>query len=271
MVQPDKAEQRTTMILQLGRLLAPIYDLAEKPTLPTSTEYQVVGARFSQDLARWRSEARNFVIVGGVTFVHEFEHITKSPKRLFELFRQLVGIAKFTPDQAQSLLKRRLKECERVIVAAINRVPIEWEQRLFAEKTPFSTYLGIRDAISTAQRRIHYFDRYVEVSFYSLYLRDLERSLEIRIATTKGKKDYGIENIFAVSRLAAQEFSNYQLIECQHVEMHERNLRIDDKIFLLGASINQAGKYPTSFALGDSTANGHQILDDILAKGKVIT
>ena len=226
----------------------------------------------SQDLVRWRSEARNFVIVGGVTFVHEFDHITKNPKKLFELFRQLVGIsAVFRPDETQSILKSHLKACEKVIVAAINRVPIEWEQRLFAEKTPFSTYLGIRDAISTAQRRIHYFDRYIEVSFYSLYLRDIERSLEIRIATTKGKKDYGIENIIAVSRLAAQEFSNYQLIECQPVDMHERNLRIDDKMFLLGASINQAGKYPTSFALGDSTANGHQILDDILAKGKVIT
>jgi hypothetical protein len=271
MAQADKAEQRTTMILQLGRLLAPIYDLAEKPTPPTSTEYQVVGARFKQDLDRWRREARNFVIVGGVTFVHEFDHITKSPNKLFECFRQLVSTAVFHPDEAQHTLIKRLKACEKVILAAINRVPIEWEKRLFAEKTPFSTYLGIRDAISTAQRRIHYIDRYIEASFYSLYLRDIQRSLEIRIVTTKGDKNYGVENIIAVSKLAAQEFSNYQLIECQPGDMHERNLRIDDTIFFLGASINQAGKYPTSFAPSDSTTNGHQILNAIFSKGKVIT
>jgi hypothetical protein len=35
MAKPDKAGQRAILILQLGRLLAPLYDLAEMSTPPT--------------------------------------------------------------------------------------------------------------------------------------------------------------------------------------------------------------------------------------------
>jgi hypothetical protein len=271
MAHPDKAGERSTLIFQLGRLLAPIYDLVEKQTPPTSPEYQVAAARLHHDLDRWREEARKFVEIGGVTFGNELNDIIHGPNVLVTLLGTLSKQAATNQAGTQSHLKEGLKMYERETIDAINRVPIEWERRLFTEKTPFSSYLGIRDAISTARQRIHYFDRYVESSFYSLYLRDLDRSLEIRIVTTRGNKKFGIDNIVAVSRLVSQEFSNYQLIECQPADMHERNLRIDATIFFLGASINQAGKYPTSFAPGDSTARGHQALDSILTKGIVIT
>jgi hypothetical protein len=271
MAHPDKAGERSTLIFQLGRLLAPIYDLIEKQTPPTAPEYQVAAARLDNDLYRWREEARKFVEIGGIPFGHELNDIIHGPNVLVTLLGTLSKQAATDQTGTQSHLKEGLKMYEQQIVDAINRVPIEWERNLFAEKTPFSTYLWICDAISTARRRIHCFDRYTDANFYPLYLRDVDRSLEIRIVTTKVNKNYGVDNIIEVSRLASQEFSDYQLIECQPVDMHERNLRIDDTIFLLGASINQAGKYPTSFAPGNSTANGHQSLDSILTKGKVIT
>src|SRR5688500_6040442 len=89
MAQPDKAGERTTLILQLGRLLAPIYDLAEKQTPPTSTAYPVASARFNPDLHRWRGEARNFVNVGGYIFDHELDDITRGASTMLTLLRTL--------------------------------------------------------------------------------------------------------------------------------------------------------------------------------------
>ena len=144
------------------------------------------------------------------------------------------------------------------------------ENTIFQEGTPFSTHLKIYDAIRTAKKRIHYFDRYLDADFYPLYLRDVDRSLEIRLVTTKGTQHYGATNIAAISGLAQQEFTDYKLIQCTYTDFHDRSLRIDDKIFNLGSSIKDAGKYATNFAVADNTAQAHQILDDFIKKGTVI-
>lgn len=125
--------------------------------------------------------------------------------------------------------------------------------------------------MGTAAHRIHYFDRYVNEEFFRLYLRDLDRSLEIRLVTTKGNQDFGVDNLLPVSGLVAQEFSNYQLIECHHTNLHDRNLRIDDNIFHLGASLKDAGRHPMNFSLADSSAQAHQILDDVMGGGTVVS
>jgi hypothetical protein len=271
MAESDKASERSTLILQLGRLLAPIHNLAEKPTPPTSTEYQVAAAKFKPDLDRWRAEAHQFTIVGDVTFGHELDDIIRGPRDIFGSLATLARDARTEPEAKQSKLQTILKQCEKATITAIDQVPIEWAPRLLEEQTPFNTYLKIRDAIGTARKRIHYFDRYLDSDFYSLYLRDIDPSLEIRLITTKGNRNYGVISVLAVSRLAAQEFPNYQLVECDPSNMHDRNLRIDDTIFFLGTSAKDAGRYPTNFSPSDSTSNGHSILDKILAKGMAVT
>ena len=157
------------------------------------------------------------------------------------------------------------------MIAAVNRVPIEWSPQLLAEQTPFSTALRIRDAMRRATSRVHLFDRYLDASVFELYVRELDRAIEIRLVTTHGRPDFGVENLLTLSRLAASEFRNYQLIECTSADMHDRNLRVDDQVFSLGPSVKDAGKRPTNFLLGDCSPAGHQLLDDILAKGKLIS
>jgi len=164
-----------------------------------------------------------------------------------------------------------LHDCQASTLAAIDRVPIDWLPQLLEGNTPFAVYLKLRDAIGTAKRRIHYFDRYLNEDFFPLYLRGADRSLEIRLVTTRGNHYYGITNVVHVSRLAGLEFAVFKLLECVPQDLHDRNLRIDDTIFFLGTSIKDAGKHPTNFAPSDSTAAGHAILDSIVSKGVVVT
>jgi len=271
MAEQSKAAQRSTLILQLGRLLAPIYELAERSAPPTSVDYRVTAASFRPDLDKWNNgSVAPFVIVGGYRFGHEQDDIVHE---LYLLAGALATFAREPGDPAaiQLSLRDRLKRCQEVTLEAIERVPIEWEARLFESRTPFTVYMHIRDAINTAKTRVHYFDRYLDTDFFHLYLRNLARTLQIRLVTTQGNATFGVSNVRAVSALAGVEFSDYKLIECHHSDLHDRNLRIDDQVFFLGPSINAAGTHPTNFSPTDSSAAAHAVLDAIIAKGSVIT
>jgi hypothetical protein len=270
MTEKDKAAQRSTLIFQLGKLLAPLFELAERTPPPTAAEYQIAAARGIPDSQRWNAEVDEFATVGGYRFGHLVNDIVREPHNLLHV---LPDWTKTNPDDAsrQATLRERLAQCRQLALEAIDRVPIEWTARLHEAQTPFSVYLKIRDAIGTAKRRVHYFDRYLDTEFFHLYLRDLDRGLEVRLVTTKGKTSFGVTNVLPVSRLAAGEFANYQLIECLPADLHDRNLRIDDRVFFLGTSIKDAGTQPTNFSPGDSTTAGHAVLDGIMGKGTVIT
>ena len=82
--------------------------------------------------------------------------------------------------------------------------------------------------------------------------------------------NYGVKNVNSISNLCRQEFTDYKLIQLEPKYFHDRNLRIDDQIFILGSGINQAGIHPTNFVPAESTSDAHQILDDFITKGEVI-
>ncbi|MDH3378859.1 MAG: hypothetical protein OEQ39_18185 [Gammaproteobacteria bacterium] len=271
MTVQDKAAERSILILELGRMLAPVAALAEKWPAPSSTEYRVTTARFHQDYDRWRTAAAQFVIVDGVYFGYELDEILRCPRDLLGEIARLAKASSVDNDAKQAELRTHLEQCKKDTIDAVDQVPITWQPHLLAADTPFSTYLKIRDAMGTAVRCIHYFDRYLDSDFFTLYLRDKDRSLEIRLVTTHGNANYGVVNVAAVSNLVAQEFNNYKLIQSQPSDMHDRNLRIDDNIFHLGASVSDAGQQPTNFTPADSGPSAHAILDDLIANGTEIT
>lgn len=270
MTESDKAAERSMIILQLGRVLAPLDALAERAAPPTIPEYQVALATLLADSDRWENEVSKFVIIGGIRFANEYSQIVNHVVRLR---RQIDEVMRCTLDSTdrQTALKGHLETCKRVTIEAIGTVPIQWTARLHAAQSPFKVHLSIWDAMGTAKHRIHYFDRYLAPDFYRLYMRDLNRSVEVRLVTTRGNANYGTTSVLAVSRLAAGEFKDYKLVECSPADMHDRNLRIDDRVFFLGPSINNAGTYPTNFSPADSTAHGHAVVNSIMAKGAEIT
>jgi hypothetical protein len=271
MSSEDKLAERTSLVYQLGLLLGPLEDLIKQSPPPSLDSYRVTLARFIKDFEGWSDAASRFVEVRGVRFHLELKDILRQTVKLRKELEGLIRHSELDNDVRKTTLKGNL-ECYRTeILDAIGRVPIAYEPKLLDAQTPFDTYLRIGDVIGRATRRIHYFDRYLDSDFFPLYLRGVDRSLEIRLVTTHGNSNYGIVNVSSVSNLAAQEFTDFQLIECNPTELHDRNLRIDDDIFHLGPSMTQAGNKPTNFVPADSTPQAHKILDTILFKGRVVT
>ncbi|MDR4521527.1 MAG: hypothetical protein R3E36_13215 [Nitrosomonas sp.] len=248
--------------------MARAHDLAASSTVPQPAEYRIAAATYSADLARWHEEAASFCIVGGVTFGLELDAMLRE---LLNFSRTLAGLASephIQDSKKRAYLREQLAAVEDRTLVAIDSVPIDWNARLFEERTPFSTCMSIRDALLTAHVHVHYFDRYLSTDFFPLYLRDLSRSLSIKLITTPGNNSYGVKSVLPIATLAAQEFADFQLLECDPADMHDRNLRVDERVFFLGPSANSAGRYPTNFAPADSTAIGHAILDNLVAKAR---
>src|SRR5947208_3488395 len=114
MAEQSKAAQRSNLILQLGRVLAPIHELAERSTPPTSADYRVAAATFRPDADVWNNGSVGpFTTIGGHRFGHEQDDIVRM---VYQLFGSLAEFARDTSDPAgiQGSLRDRLKKCEEV-------------------------------------------------------------------------------------------------------------------------------------------------------------
>jgi hypothetical protein len=236
------------------------------PAPPDQREYQIALARFAADLQKLRPKAHAYAVVGGVEFGHQLDDILRP---LGSLHGAIAGLLeKPTPELRQARLRDILRDLEPSVIQKIDQIPIEWEARLLEEGTPFSAYTHIHDAIRVAKKRVHFIDRYLDVSVYDLYVRDIDRAIEVRLVSTKGNSNSGTRALAAAARLAAGEFRDFQLVECTPEAMHDRNLRVDDQIFFLGPSLKDVGRYLTNFAPAASSTDANRVLDDLIASGQ---
>jgi hypothetical protein len=198
--QESKTEQRTKLFIKLGQLLAGLREMAARATPPTTPEYRIAAAKFSPDYHAWANDVRTFGTFPPIVFDREIGDINRPMDSVLGVLFSLSASTADDRDR-QKTLTQNLDGYERETITAINSIPIEWEARLHAERTPLSTSLAIKDAMRMAQRRMDYFDRYTNSDFFELYVRDLRRDIEIRLVTTPGSAKYGVQNISALSRL----------------------------------------------------------------------
>lgn len=264
----NKAAERTKLLIHLGQVLAPVQELANASAPPPASAYRVLAARFEPEISRWENEYGQYATVGGVYFRKERDELKFQCGSLYKWICNCAGIA--DPAEAQARLREMLDKQEKSFIEMIDSIPVDWEPKLTGSNLPFSVSLMIADAVNGARRRIDYFDRYLDPDFFPLYLRQLSRKVAVRLITTRGNTHFGVVGVQSLARLAAQEFSSFSLVECTPSDLHDRNLRVDDTVFHLGPSTNAAGRYPTNFNPGDSTPNGHQVLDQIVAAGRVV-
>jgi hypothetical protein len=131
-------------------------------------------------------------------------------------------------------------------------------------------YLKIKEATDTVKKRFEYFDRYLKPDFFQLFLGSIDSRVSIKLITTTGKSQYGVNGVIAVAKLVAKEFADFQFIEVSPAVLHDRNLRLDDQIFSLGPGVDRAGIALTIFGPTDSSDGAHEGLDKIIASGNVV-
>lgn len=260
-----KTEQRQRVIYGLGLLLQPLKDLASQDAPPSEGEYRLAIAKMRGGDSAWRQMVREFTIFAAdIRFDGEYANISHVPERLWTTVSTFLGGP--NPALVQPKVVEAIQESERQFFGLINLVPIELQPVLMAANTPFTAYRRISEAITPAASRVHYFDRYLKPSFFTLFLAEVPGDREIRIVTTQ----LGIDAVDAVSQLAAVEFRDYRLILLDQRHFHDRNLRVDNQVFTLGPGIDRAGIALTNFGPADSSVTAHQQLDALITSGTAI-
>lgn len=263
----SKAQQKNRVIYGYGLLLQPLKELAERSQPPSPKECRIAIAKVHAGDAQWRKVVREFATFGSDLVLHrELDSISHNVERALGHLRGLPSRAEQDPDAAREMIAEVLREAEQKFFAHIEEIPVEWEPSILPANTPFTAYVMIRDAVGPVRKRLHYFDRYLKPSFFELFLRGLPRWIELRLATTQ----VGITSVEAVSKLAAAEFSDYRLLRLGPSSFHDRNLRVDQKVFTLGPGVDRAGLSLTNFGPADSSPAAVEALEKLLRGGDVV-
>lgn len=268
-----KAQQRDKIILEYGILIQPLMDLVKATTPSDIKEYRVALAKIQSGDSAWRLGVKQFAsFADDLFFNKEFQEISHVNEIHLRRFQSEIEDTNYQGklDVLQSKMNSLVKDYKRYFLEKIDLIPIEWEPEIFLANTPFTSYLKLKDLIGTAKSHIHYFDRYLKVDFIHLFLRDIDREISIRLTTTHGNSNYGVSHLLPVSNLARQEFSDYQLIEVDQSQIHDRNIRVDGNIFSLGPGIDRSGLALTNFGPSDNSQNAHTALDGIMVQGNII-
>jgi len=269
----EKAYQRDQLIYEFGILVQPFEDLNKQSSPPTLSEYRIAIAKVQAGDTYWRSNVREFTtFANDLKFAQENRYISHVPEGFWSKLTRLINDPGYSSNLSDLHTRYRaeLKDMKNKFWECVNMILIEWEPVIFEANTPFTSYLRIKESIAIVNDRLHYFDRYLKEDFFHLFLNFLNNSISVRLVTTEGNNNYGITNVVHISNLACQEFKDYQLIEIDPKELHDRNLRVDNKIFNLGPGVDRAGMALTNFGPADSTEDAHDKLDTIIGKGRII-
>ena len=264
-----KAFQKSQLIYEFGILIQPLEELIRAEHAPPLNEYRIAIAKVYAGDSAWREQVAAFTTFAPDIFLsQEHQDISHVPERCRNAVSQIIAdpILQSNLDQIKGRVEREVANARERFFECIDRIPITWEPVVFEANTPFTSYLRIKESIVSVKQRLHYFDRYLEPDFFPLFLASVMNTISIRLVTTAK----GVASVAAISKLARQEFSDYQLIEVHHTVLHDRNLRVDNQIFSLGPGVDRAGMALTNFGPSDSSLDAHNEFDRIIAGGHVV-
>ena len=264
----SKSRQKANLSIEFGILIQPLTELASANSL-TPTDCRIAIAKVDAGLNNWSRSVESFVTLASDIVLNDIGvTIRNAPIHAVSSIRHHLNneTYKNNPNQLREEIIQILARSKAEFIGAVDQVPIDWLPEIFAANTPYTAYLRIKEVVDGARIKFHYFDRYLKRDFVDLFLHSVSRNLEIRLVTTRR----GISAVEEVSKLAAREFSNFRLVEADPSAFHDRNLRIDDKLFSLGPSIDRAGIALTNFGPTQASPDTLRAFDQLIASGTVI-
>ena len=127
-------------------------------------------------------------------------------------------------------------------------VPTLPKETVEAEPKPFDAYLQIEKILKVATKEVILIDPYVDETLFPLYFYDLPPNVSLKILTNR---------MFDKFRIVARKFklqkSDFEVRKTTGI--HDRYLVIDQRAWIIGQSIKDAGRKPLSIIeIGDTSA-----------------
>lgn len=265
----DKLRERTQVSIEFGILIQPYQVLADASPPPPLVDYRLARAQVEFGKVAWFKRVHQLCQYDEVPLAIENSEICESVNHLNRKINEIVTRDE-NASKSQTRLRTLLSSAKTEFESCIANVPLNIPSTLSQANTPFTTHLRLADLFRIARIQITYFDRYLHPDFFTLYLRDLPRSLQVCLVTTASRNDFGVVNVLPFARLAAREFTGFRLVQVTPEDLHDRHLLLDDSHYTLGTSIKDAGRYPTTIACADPSDAAKQTLYAIIVSGSEV-
>lgn len=269
----QKAQQREQLIMEFGILIQPFVELGKLSIPPDISKYRIASAKVQAGDPQWRLTAKSYcTFANDIVMTSELQKISHVNEVFLRNISSLINDSNNSKElpNLQAQCNSEINHLKDNFTKYISKIPVEWEPEIFSANTPFTAYLRIKESLLLVKDRIIYFDRYLKVEFYEIFLRNVDRNIEIKLITTSGNKDYGVNHVRTISNLVKKEFSNYQLIEVKPADVHDRNLIVDELVFNLGPGADRAGMSLTNFNPADNSRKAMSDFDSIIRLGNVV-
>jgi hypothetical protein len=110
------------------------------------------------------------------------------------------------------------------------------EEKLY-ETAPYDALRDLQKLFLLARKEIDIIDPYVDDSLFNLYLEDIDPSVKIKLITKNMYKKFkDVAKRFKIQR------PNFEVRSIE--DIHDRYLIVDNKVWIIGSSLNKAGMKP---------------------------
>jgi len=261
----NRKHQQAELLFQLGQLMGPPLKMAEMPNQYDRDERTRIMARYNVEMDLLLQATHSFCIgEAGHSYYTQF---IKVQDGLYAMKSIQAGSAELNDATFCNLVMRTAPLLRDVILS----IPVPVDSTIYEARTPFSTYCFVKDQCSTVKQDIVWLDRYFDQTIFHRFFSETTNSVRITLITlpfsaTRGKADEQRHNEFMdVSKLFAQERGpiGYRLIH--NGTFHDRWLRCDDRLFVLGGSIKDLAK-PFTISRLDSQPENVKHFDDTITR-----
>lgn len=177
--------------------------------------------------------------------------------RYNDLLAKLISI---DPEAADFLPKLELKESGALVVDLENRlsearlasgqmvvyltekipsIATSRRETIEVEAKPFDAYLQIEKILQSATTEVKIIDPYVDKSLFPLYFHDLPPNVALKILTKKM-----VDKFELAARKFMKQKSQFEVKKI--IGIHDRYLIVDQRAWMIGQSIKDAGEKPFS-------------------------
>ena len=144
--------------------------------------------------------------------------------------------------------------------------PIDYgkEEKVYPKGHIYDFYKDVRDITKDTKSEVFVIDAYVDEELLNLYLEKIPTGVKIKILTNKPQGNF----IKVAQKFKARPNVDFEVRK--NKDCHDRLFFIDDKCWIIGQSIKDAGKKPTYLVKIEGYDIFRNIFDDLWVNSKVI-
>lgn len=233
----NRLEQKSDLLVKLGRLFGPLFRLIEAPSEYDQQEKAETLARYFAECPKLQQEFRTFTTgQPGHDYVIEFN-------KFYDALDSIRYLS-FNDKPLEAILPARFA----VAKAAIDAVPVPATSVILEAGSPFTAYCRLRELCEAdATASLVWLDPYVDASVFHRYLASARPTIPVTLVTsepgpkarTKDKARWA--GFLDVSRLYAGERGPNLYTLVNQPNLHDRWAVFDDKrIYAFGGSAKDA-------------------------------